>query len=158
MSHDESAQSLLGRWEQELEGLEARRAELVSAINLLRRTLSLPEKPAPKVSDGGTGDAHKAPEGPPNKPYLGMNILEAARKFLTRVREPKSPAEIAEAIRAGGVHSRSGDFGGVVRTTLSRRGREVGIESFGEATWGLSEWRPGRARSNSDQGAPQAND
>jgi hypothetical protein len=150
--------ALLEEWEAELESLDARRAELVPGINLLRRRIGLPEKTGSAKPEGKVTDQQPPVEMRAHKPYLGMSILHASKQYLIRMREPKSPAEIAEAIRSGGVLSRSGDFGGVVRTTLSRRGREVGIESFGEALWGLSEWRPNRARGNSDQGGPQAND
>lgn len=145
------ARALLAKWEAELATLENRRAELLVGISMARRELGLPdESPADGTPPASAPPAREREDGS-RKPYLGKNILEAARLYLTRAREPKSPIEIAEAIRQGGVHSRSDDFAGVVRTTLSRRGGEQGIESFGNATWGLKEWRPGRAKP--EQGA-----
>ena len=141
------AKGLLAKWEAELASLEARRTELLVAIRMARRELGLPADSQPTPE---TPTAQPEREDSPRRPYLGMNILEAARLYLTKTEDPKSPSDIAEAIRRGGVHSRSEDFAGVVRTTLSRRGHEVGIESFGSQTWGLREWRPGRSRGESE--------
>ena len=141
--------TLLAKWEAELAQLDAHRVSLVSAISMARKELGLSE-------DVGTGPATLLLPAPPRdrevRPYLGMNILSAARLYLGGVREPKTPTDIAEAIRQGGVHSRSRDFAGVVRTTLSRNGDTVGIESFGNQTWGLREWRPGRRHDPGDRG------
>lgn len=145
------AAGLLASWEHELAAIDARRAELVIGIGMLRRTLGLPEEnaggPSPSRRTASRPRAHDEDQ----RPYLGMNILDAAKLYLLRVKEPKTPSDIAEAIKHGGVHSKSDDFPGVVRTTLSRKGKAAGIESFGGTLWGLSAWRPGRAK-----GSPQA--
>jgi hypothetical protein len=142
------ARALLAKWESELAAIDARRSELLVGISMARRELGLSDEPPARIT--GTRDQLLPPgrdrEDGSHRPYLGMNILDAAKIYLTKTREPKSPLEIADAIRQGGVHSRSDDFPGVVRTTLSRKGKDVGVESFGNTLWGLKEWRPGRAR------------
>jgi len=151
---DIDAKALLAKWEGELTALDARRSELLIGISMARRELGIAEDASTSATGPhGANGGQPEREGGPRRPYLGMNILEAARLYLVSVEDPRTPMDIADAIRRGGVHSRSDDFPGVVRTTLSRSGREVGIESFGNMKWGLREWRPGRAKT--DQGADE---
>ncbi len=129
--------------------MEAEFAELQTAIAVMKRRMG--------ISSNGTqasSRAHAPADGNQgqDKPYLGMSILEASRSYLQRVKEPKTPGEIAEALRMGGVHSRSGDFNGIVRTTLFKRGSEAKIEKFGGGKWGLQDWRPGRTRTSAEPG------
>ncbi len=128
--------------------LEAERAELDTAIAVIRRKLgkqpngvtgAVPQKTLPQSGQVRKGD------------FLGMTIPEATKKYLGIAMEPKTPKEIADALTLGGVHSKSADFGNIVRSTLSRRGKEFGVESFGDGRWGLSDWRPGRRTSQNEE-------
>lgn len=124
--------------------LEKEVADLQTTIAVLKRRMGGSANGSQVVTNFA---AITAPEtNGHDKPYLGMSIPEAAKKYLQRVREPKSPQEISEALRRGGLHSRSSDFMGVMRTTLARKGKEFGIESFGPGKWGLSDWRPSRGK------------
>jgi hypothetical protein len=131
--------------------LEKELADLQTTISFLKRRMGVQANGAVAA----TAQGRPADTDSSDKPYLGMSILEASRKFLQRVREPKAPSEIAEALKHGGVHSRSLDFNGIVRTTLFKRGHEVGIEKFGNGRWGLQEWRPGRSRSVDTTAEPE---
>lgn len=122
--------------------LEKDLAELQTTIAVIKRRVG-----AGSQGNGPDVAASALPDhSGSGKPYLGMSILDASKKFLQRVREPKTPSEIADALKQGGVHSRSDDFNGIVRTTLFKRGHEAGIEKFGNGRWGLQDWRPGRTR------------
>lgn len=126
--------------------LEKEVADLQTTIAVIKRRLGTS---AP--TNGGEPLTVQMPDqGTSGKPYLGMSILDASRKFLQRVRDPKTPSEIADALKQGGVHTRSHDFNGIVRTTLFKRGHEAKIEKFGNGRWGLQEWRPGRTRAVAD--------
>lgn len=127
--------------------MEAEFAELHTAIAVMKRRMGISTDPSAKPAGGRPSVAASNDLREHGKPYLGMSILEASRKYLKQVQEPKAPSEIAEALYQGGVHSRSNDFNGIVRTTLFKRGHEVGIEKFGKGKWGLQDWRPGRTRS-----------
>jgi len=129
-----------------LADLEKDLAELQTTIAVIRRRLGQPAT-HPASTGGGNPDE---PRGQ-GKPYLGMSVLDASKKYLRLVKEPKAPSEIAEALHLGGVHSRSSDFNGIVRTTLFKRGHEIGIEKFGKGKWGLDEWRPGRRNSQESE-------
>jgi hypothetical protein len=134
--------------------LEKECSELQTTIAVLKRKLGQPANDATSWSKNGASmfavglGGTTSDSDSDSKPYMGMNIPDAAKKYLQRVREPKSPQEIAEALRQGGLHSRSVDFMGVIRTTLVRNGRTVGIESYGGGKWGLSDWRPSRAKAS----------
>lgn len=130
-----------------LADLEKDMAELQTTIAVIKRRLG--QAATPSASTGHSGN-HDEPRGQ-GKPYLGMSVLDASKKYLRLVKEPKAPSEIAEALHLGGVHSRSSDFNGIVRTTLFKRGHEIGIEKFGKGKWGLDEWRPGRRNSQESE-------
>ncbi len=130
--------------------LEKELAELQTTIGVLKRRIGVQGVSA---SVGNGSPVHDDSSRDQDTPYLGMNILEASRNYLQRIRQPKAPSEIAEALKSGGVHSRSDDFNGIVRTTLFKRGHEVGIEKFGKGKWGLRDWRPGRTKAT--DGVPE---
>jgi hypothetical protein len=77
----------------------------------------LPRTGAPvEPGDGGTA-SEPVPPGPYAE-YTGF--YEAAAHYLSQVGEPKTSAEIAEALRAGGYPTRAKNFKASVRTMLNR--------------------------------------
>lgn len=157
MNRDETVATFLARLESELADTEAKIAELAktrdeqfATVAVMRRSLGMePLKAVAQrkpIKENGFDTGNPAVDpGVDDKPFLGMNVTTAVKMYLKKVREPKSPADLAEALKRGGLHSRSSDLGSVIRTTLSQGGRKVGIHSFGEGKWGLAEWRPGGA-------------
>lgn len=133
--------------------LERELVEMQTAIAFLKRRVG--GGSAGTAVPGHAQTANQENGGADEKPYLGLSVLDAARKYLQRVREPKTPTEISQALSAGGVHSRSGDFGGIVRTTLFKRGHERGIEKFGGGKWGLRDWRPGGNKGTAENDSPE---
>jgi len=59
-----------------------------------------------------------APPAPP--PYTALNLYEATAHFLAKAGEPKTTSEIAAAIRAGGLRTRSRYLTQIVATMLRR--------------------------------------
>lgn len=115
-------------------------AELKAEIARLQTAVDVIEGRA-----GGPG----LPAGITAKPHFmrgdefhGMGILDAARKYLGMTgRTPKSSAEIAEALEAGGIKHKSANFRASVNTILSRDGVKNGvIEKLANGMWGLPEW------------------
>jgi hypothetical protein len=155
MSRDESVSSVLAKLESELVEIEQKRAEIdqrrtevMATVSVLRKAIGMePLKIVHPPHESPPKTHHvQADVSGSDRPYLGLNVLDAIKAYLRKVREPKTPPEIADALHRGGLHSRSSDFVGVVRTTMSRNGASAGIEAFGKGTWGLSEWRPGGAK------------
>lgn len=82
-------------------------------------------------------------DGP--NPFLGMTIVDAAKKLLAARRKPLRNPEIAAAFEEGGLALQSREPANTVGSVLTRRFNEVGdIVKVDRGTWGLAEWYPGR--------------
>ncbi len=78
--------------------------------------------------------------------FLGLSIVEAAKKLLTSKRQPLRKPDIVAGFKAGGFILGSKDPVNTVGAVLTRRANEVGdIVKVGRGTWGLKEWFPGRS-------------
>lgn len=78
--------------------------------------------------------------------FFGMQVLDAAIKYLKMAKAPKPASDIANALEMGGLTHQSKNFASTVYTTLSRdedRGGEM--VKVGQ-NWGLAEWYPGRRK------------
>ena len=83
--------------------------------------------------------------GANGSPYLGMSIVDAAKAVLQKQRSMMTPADITDAIQAGGVMLSGDNPGNTVGSVLNRRSKKVGdIVSPKRGYWGLKEWYPGR--------------
>ncbi len=92
---------------------------------------------------GGPGVSQTVAEGP--GAFLGMTIVDAAKKLLAARRQPLRNAEIVAAFKAGGLVLQSQEPANTVGSVLTRRFNEVGdIVRVGRGTWGLAEWYPNR--------------
>ena len=91
-----------------------------------------------------------APEGESKEgEFLGMTVIQAARKVLERQRRPMGPAEITKDLRRGGLILTSPN---TVGSILHRRGRDKGdFVSPQRGVWGLKEWYRGRKFAKSDE-------
>lgn len=77
--------------------------------------------------------------------FLGMTIVDAAKKLLAAKRQPIGNVEMAAAFRAGGMGMTSADPVNTIGSVMTRRFNQVGdIVKIGRGTWGLAEWYPGR--------------
>lgn len=86
--------------------------------------------------------------------FLGMSIADAAKKLLSIRKQAMGNADIAAALRDGGlVMSANTDHQNIVGSTLTRRFEKVGdVVRVGRGIWGLKEWYPNRTFKPSSKG------
>jgi hypothetical protein len=79
--------------------------------------------------------------------FLGMSIADAAKKLLLIRKQAMGNADIAAALKQGGlVLSANTDPQNMIGSTLTRRFEKVGdIVRIGRGIWGLKEWYPNRS-------------
>jgi hypothetical protein len=77
--------------------------------------------------------------------YLGMSIVDAAKKLLATRKKTMGNVEIARALQEGGLVFSGSDPVNVVGSVMTRRFNNVGdVVKLGRGIWGLKEWYPGR--------------
>lgn len=77
--------------------------------------------------------------------FLGMSIVDAAKKLLAMRKRTMGNAEILSELQAGGLVLTGADPLNVVGSVLTRRFNNVGdVVRVGRGIWGLKEWYPGR--------------
>lgn len=104
------------------------------------------------------GGASAAPASSASKPapapgqsmgagaFLGLTIVDAAKKLLAHERRQLNNAEIVEKLSQGGLVLNSADKLNTVGSVLNRRFIQVGdVVRVGRGTWGLKEWYPNRS-------------
>jgi hypothetical protein len=125
-----------------------------AAISGLRTTLAMLG-----AASGGATASPLTPSASASG-FLGMTLLDAAKKALTIARRPLTNAEIADALNAGGFLHTSSNFTNTVGTSLWRAEENGDREIVRNGrTWLLREWAPGLRRSRSDdQNEGAAND
>jgi hypothetical protein len=126
-----------------LADLEAKKAVLEQAITSFRAAMAAG---ALGVSEGTSyvnlGAALASPVGIPAGAFLGKNIPDAAKLYLSMVKQKKTSQEIAAALKEGGMESTSKNFEGMVHSILTRASKNYGeIVKVGRA-WALAEWYP----------------
>jgi hypothetical protein len=78
--------------------------------------------------------------------YLGMSIVDAAKKALAAQKRTMGNVEIAKELQDGGLVLTSAEPVNVVGSVLTRRFNQVGdVVKVGRGIWGLKEWYPGRS-------------
>lgn len=129
-------------YEAVLADLKAKRDQIDQAIQVIEAVRAGAPAPAsPKSMLSGQIDA--GVDGP--GAFLGMTIVDAAKKLLANRRRTLTNAEILAAFKAGGLVLSSVDPLNTVGSVLTRRFNQVGdIVRMGRGTWGLAEWYPGR--------------
>jgi hypothetical protein len=150
-----SENSIPDPYESVLLDLRAKRDQINQAIRLLE-----------SLRSGGAPASASAPNGglPENESvdspgaFLGMSIHEAAKKLLAARRRALGNAEIAAALKAGGLVMNSADPINLMGSILTRRAHQVvDIVKVGRGIWGLKEWYPNRTfKSGSKAGGEAA--
>lgn len=118
--------AVLARLEKEKENLEI-------AISVIKKSMGMPLD----------GDTHEAGPTTRIKPdtFYRMAIAEAAVAYLHMTnRTPKTTAEIAAALDAGGLDHQSKDLKATVNAVLIRDGEKWGITRLKNGAWALDEW------------------
>jgi len=140
--------------EKELSELEAKRATLVSEIDIeigkrqklleghreiIRGSKNVSTSPElPKPSDELVVQAHE-PVIPKNA-FKNITIIEGIKKYLRMAQTGRSTREIADAFAKGGMKKANDKYLlDTIRTALRRRGERNGIVKV-EDRWWLAEW------------------
>lgn len=135
-----------------LADLEAQRVELDSAIAFVKRQLgqavaapsAVPAAPAaPAAGHGGPGPGHGSSMRTNLTPttFFGMSIGDAAKLYLSMVKELKTLPQIADALLSHGIKTTAKNFQTTVLAAIDRRTEEFIRPKRGQ--WGLKEWYPG---------------
>ena len=125
-----------------LADLRAKRDQIDQAIQALE---SLRGNAAPTTSKPATVRHTPADDADGPGAFLGMTIVDAAKKLLASRRRTLSNAEILAAFKSGGLAMSSADPLNTVGSVLTHRFNQVGdIVKMGRGVWGLAEWYPGR--------------
>lgn len=134
-----------------LTDLEAKRAVLDQAIASLRAAMAAGALGATEgtsyINLAGTLVGPTIHNGEvPAGVFLGKNIPDAARLYLSIVKKKQTSQEIAQALRKGGMETASKNFEGMVHSLLNRASNNYGkIVKVGRA-WALAEWYPAGIR------------
>jgi hypothetical protein len=78
--------------------------------------------------------------------FLGLTIVDAAKKLLAHERRQLSNSEITEALKRGGLVLNSADPINTIGSVMTRRFQQIGdVVRVGRGIWGLKEWYPNRS-------------
>lgn len=122
--------------------LRAKRDEIDRMIAFLdtmrgNRPASVGRSSAPSSTGGGITETAGM--------FLGMSIVDGAKKLLAMRKQTLGNVEIARALAGGGMALNSAEPANVVGSVLTRRFTNVGdVVKVGRGIWGLKEWYPGR--------------
>ena len=123
-------------YEAVLADLEARKAQLDSAIAAIRGIMGQPIGSGPGTPGGGSSYSGGAPA---HDAFIGMSIPDAAKKHLANVRKKLSTQEIMAALESGGLPASKYS---TVYAVLRRREGQVGDIINMKGDWALAEWYP----------------
>ncbi len=120
-----------------LKDLESRKAVLEAMIANTRQLLGLVASPVSATTTGEGGE----PEDLRGHPFLGMSIGEAAKKYLTMVKQKQTVKQIADALEIGGLHHVSSNFPATVATMVNRYAKgDPDLLNIGRGEWALAAW------------------
>jgi hypothetical protein len=140
--------------------LEVERNELDVTIAHLRRRAGMPstngEPPAtlPGVSGNLGRDVLITGRVRPDEFYM-LSQRDAIIKFLSIMKQPQNPLNIANGLKSGGVLSEAKNFTANIHTELKRM-KQRGILVNTASGWGLAEWYPRAKLNEASKGAKQA--
>jgi hypothetical protein len=138
-----------------IRNLKARRADLDASIASLERAYGA------TVSDEGLANPillngfDQLPTELPRGAFLGKNLPEAVKLYLSAMKKTQTIREIATALREGGVKSTSDNFENVITGCLNRMKSNGDLLRFKDG-WGLPEFYPESLRARlSQEGIPK---
>ncbi len=123
-------------YEKLLADVEAEIAQLLGVAAFARKKLGLAANAPVAVSAAPTN--HLTEATIPSDAFFGMGISEAIQKYLRIGKKPKSVNTITEALRDGGLSTKSKNLYTTVYTALKRG--QTTIFSRVKKDWGLAEW------------------
>lgn len=120
-----------------LEDLKSRKAALEQAIVAVEAILGT-------GALGEVGVSNGAAKGIEADTFIGMNILQAAERYLQMTGRPaKTTDQIAAALNQGGLNVSAGSVSTILRRSDNG---ESPVTRVGRALWGLASWYPNRPR------------
>lgn len=132
-----------------LADLRKKRAEIDNTIKVLEAMsgLRLEDVIAETAAESGQEALATEPTGKLDEgAFLGMSIVDAAKKLLGMRKRQMGNPEIAKELAAGGLVMNSADPVNTVGSVLTRRFNNVGdVVKVARGTWGLKEWYPNRS-------------
>lgn len=133
-------------YEAVLADLRTKRDQLDQAIAMIEAVRSGGATAGVQPSGSGSAPA----EGP--GAFLGMTIVDAAKKLLATRRQPLKNPDIAAAFKSGGLVLQSAEPANTIGSVLTRRANEVGdVVRIGRGTWGLKDWYPNQSFKKKDK-------
>ena len=122
-----------------LKDLEARKADLESAIQSVKRILGQSVSPNNGFQSSANSSGELAIDA-----FFGMSIPNATKKFLAHCKKPTGSSKIAEVLIKHGMVTSSKNFKNNVNSVLYRYSKDSGdIVRLHGKEWGLAEWYPG---------------
>jgi hypothetical protein len=120
-----------------LEDLKAKKAKLEQGIAAVEAILG-----------GGLGDSTgingSAPKAIEADTFIGLNILQAAEKYLQMTGRPaKTTEQVAAALNQGGMSVTQGSVSTILRRSDNG---DSPVTRVGRSLWGLVSWYPNRPR------------
>ncbi len=128
----------LASLEEKLANVEADRLALEAREAALRRSIaSIRELVA--LESGAVTFAPSDDVIIPKRHFKGLPLIDAIEKYIRMNKTGRTARQVADALRQGGVDSKSKFFVANVRTALKRQGSSHGIVRRGNTYW-LAEW------------------
>lgn len=113
---------------------------LIAGLEAARAGGTAPASPLAPVTNQNGGGSIEEPGA-----FLGLSIPDATKKLLAAKKRPMNNAEIAQALKAGGMMMSSADPNNTIGSIVTRRANQIGdIVKVDRGVWGLREWYPTR--------------
>ncbi len=114
--------------------------QAITTIESIRASLGVP---GVTVVTGARSSGQPQSESLGEGAFLGMSIVDASRKLLSKRRRQLGVAEIASELKRGGLALNSREPANTVGSVLTRQFNGGGdIVRVERGTWGLKEWYP----------------
>jgi len=127
-----------------LADLEAKKAVIDSAIASVRAAMAAGALGVGEGAGAATTPATTPFNGDiPRGLFFGKSIPEAAKLYLSMVKQKQSTADIVRALEEGGMETTSDDFSATVNAGLFRASRKFGEIVRVKGQWGLAGWYKG---------------
>lgn len=141
-----------------LEAMEAEYAAMGRAIAEMRVLAGVPAPLGGESVGFGAGSSVLSPGDVPAGAFHGKSIPEAAIFFLRLMKQKQKTADIAAALRKGGIFSKAKPekFNGQVHSIMDRAAQKENPEliKLEGAYWALREWFPANVRASMASGVP----
>lgn len=144
--------------------LRAKRDKIDNTIKALESLsglkLTFPSGEPPKFVPENEADDSATESGEiDDGTFLGMSIVDAAKKLLGMRQRKMGNPEIARELIAGGLVMHSADPVNTVGSILTRRfNKEGDVVKVARGTWGLKEWYPNQTFKTATKATPDVPD